>query len=163
MGLLGYSVVRIASPAFYAIGSNRTPVIVSAITVAANALLNVTLVRTMGYTGLALGTSIAALLNAGLLLYLLARKLDGLEGPRVADSLARIGIASAAMGLTAYWLEGVMRGALPGDALAMQVVRLGVVIGGAVGVLTLAASVLSIKEFDQGVDLVLRRFRRRPR
>ena len=53
VGLLGYSVVRIASPAFYAIGSNRTPVIVSIITVAVNAVLNMVLVRTMGYTGLA--------------------------------------------------------------------------------------------------------------
>jgi putative peptidoglycan lipid II flippase len=163
VGLLGYSVVRIASPAFYAIGSNRTPVIVSIITVAANALLNVVLVRTMGYTGLAIGTSIAALLNAGLLLFLLARQLDGLDGPRVADALARIGIASGVMGLTAYWLYGVISGALPGDALVLQLVKLGVAIGGAVGVLAASAFVLSIKEFNQGVDLVLRRFRRRPR
>ena len=81
----------------------------------------------------------------------------------MADSLARIGIASAAMGLTAYWLYGVMSGALPGDALVLQLVKLGVAIGGAVGVLSISASVLSIKEFNQGVDLVLRRFRRRPR
>ena len=80
--------VRIASPAFYALGSNRTPVIVSIVTVAANAVLNVMLVRTMGYTGLALGTSIAALLNAGLLLVLLRRHLEGSKDARVADSLA---------------------------------------------------------------------------
>jgi putative peptidoglycan lipid II flippase len=163
VGLIGYSVVRIASPAFYALDSNRTPVVVSMVTVAANAALNILLVRSMGYTGLALGTSLAALLNATLLLLFLRRHLGGLEGTRVADSLARVAIASAAMGITAGWLNTTMVAALPGDALVLQTVRLGVAIGGAVGVLALAAHVLSIKEFQQGMNLVLRRFRRRGR
>jgi hypothetical protein len=51
---------------------------------------------------------------------------------------------------------------LPGNALLAQIVRLGVAIGGAMGVLSVAAYVLSIKEFRQGVELVLRRFKRRP-
>ena len=40
IGLVGYSVVRIASPMFYALGRNRTPVIVSVVTVLVNAALN---------------------------------------------------------------------------------------------------------------------------
>jgi putative peptidoglycan lipid II flippase len=160
VGLLGYSVVRIASPAFYALDRNRTPVVVSVITVVANAVLNVILVRTMGYTGLALGTSIAALINAGLLLVLLRRHLEGIEDARIADSLGRIAVASIAMGLAAVWLYGQMSALLPGNALLPQIVRLAVAIAGAVAVLAFAAYILSIKEFQQGVDLVLRRFRR---
>ena len=64
VGLVGYSVVRIVSPVFYALGRNRVPVIVSVIAVLMNAALNIMLVRVMGYRGLALGTSIAALFNA---------------------------------------------------------------------------------------------------
>ena len=72
IGLVGYSVVRIASPIFYALGRNRTPVIVSVVTVLVNAALNYRArARVIGYRGLALGTSIAALFNAGLLLVLL--------------------------------------------------------------------------------------------
>ena len=48
IGLVGYSVVRIASPAFYALGQNRTPVIVSIVTVLVNAALNIALVRVLG-------------------------------------------------------------------------------------------------------------------
>jgi putative peptidoglycan lipid II flippase len=114
----------------------------------------------MGYTGLALGTSIAALINAGLLLVLLRRHLEGIEDARIADSLGRIAVASIAMGLAAVWLYGQMSELLPGNALVPQIVRLVVAIGGAVAVLAFAAYVLSIKEFQQGVDLVLRRFRR---
>jgi putative peptidoglycan lipid II flippase len=60
VGLLGYSIVRIASPAFYALGDSRTPVKISIAAVIANASLNLALVRVLGYRGLALGTSVAA-------------------------------------------------------------------------------------------------------
>ncbi len=85
LGLVGYSVVRIASPVFYALGENRTPVKVSVATVAVNAALNIVLVRFIGYRGLALGTSVAALFNAALLMFLLRRRLGGLDGRRVAE------------------------------------------------------------------------------
>jgi hypothetical protein len=67
------------------------------------------------------------------------------------------------MGLAAVWLYSLMLDLLPGSALVRQALRLGVSIGGAVGVLAFASSVLKIKEFQQGLDLVLRRLRRRPR
>ena len=55
LGLLGYSVVRIVSPAFYALGRSRTPVMISTGSVLVNVALNLALVRVMGYRGLALG------------------------------------------------------------------------------------------------------------
>ena len=74
-GLIGYSVVKIASPTFYSLRDSRTPVIVSVLTVAANLALNLALVRVIGYRGLALGTAIAAIFNASALLLLLRRSL----------------------------------------------------------------------------------------
>ncbi len=161
LGLLGYSVVRIASPAFYALEQNRIPVAVSIITVLVNAGLNMVLVRSMGYEGLALGTSVAALLNAGLLLVMLSRHLGGLEGRRVVDSLVRIVVAAVMMGLAAAGLNRVMLSLMPGHGLLVQILRLGVSIGGAVAVLGLAAHLLRIKEFGDGVALVTRRLGRR--
>ena len=105
LGLLGYSVVRIASPTFYAIGQNRTPVKVSVATVFVNAALNIGLVRLMGFRGLALGTSIAALFNATLLMILLRRQLKGIEAPRILAFLLRILVAAAAMGIAAAAVE----------------------------------------------------------
>jgi putative peptidoglycan lipid II flippase len=163
LGLLGYSVVRIASPTFYALGRNRTPVQVSVATVLFNAVLNYLLVTTIGYRGLALGTSIAALFNASLLLILLRRHLAGIEGGRIGGSLLKIGVASALMGVAAVaadlWLESI----LPGDALMRQVVRLGSAIAAALIVLAGAAHVLHIREFRQGVSMITRRFARRRR
>jgi putative peptidoglycan lipid II flippase len=163
IGLLAYSVVRIVSPVFYALGRNRTPVIVSMVTVLVNAGLNVVLVREMGYRGLALGTSIAALFNAVTLLILLRRHLGGLHEGQIVGSLARISLASVAMGFAAYAVSAVLETQLPGGSLALQIVRLAATIGISVVVLGVASWLLRIREFRDGVALVTRRVGRRPR
>jgi putative peptidoglycan lipid II flippase len=160
IGLVGYSVVRIASPTFYALGRNRTPVVVSICTVLVNATLNVILVRTIGYTGLALGTSLAALFNGATLLVLLRRHLGGLDGRRLAGSFARIVLASAAMGAAAVATDRWLGGVLPGDALLSQLLRVGATIAVALAVLAIGAHMLHVREFREGVALVTRRLRR---
>jgi putative peptidoglycan lipid II flippase len=159
LGLVGYSIVRIASPVFYALGQNRTPVMISVATVLTNALLNVALVRVMGYQGLALGTSIAALFNAALLMFFLRRRLDGIDGGRVAGSLLRIVMASAVMGAAAVGTNIVAGIWLPGTGLMVQIIRLAATIALAIGVLSVAAYLLRIREFHDGMALVTRRFR----
>jgi len=160
IGLVGYSVVRIASPVFYALGQNRTPVLVSVATVLVNAALNIALVRVMGYRGLALGTAVAALFNASLLMWLLHRRLDGIEGGRVAGALLRIAVASAVMGVAAVATEAAGARWLPGDGLLPQIVRLAAAIGVSLAVLAGAAHLLRIREFREGVEMVARRLRR---
>lgn len=160
LGLIGYSVVRIASPAFYALGQNRTPVKVSIATVLVNALLALVLVRTMGFGGLALGTSLAALFNAGSLLVLLGRRLGGLESRRIAGSLARITVAAAAMGIVAWATLGWLTAVWPDGDLVPQAARLFGAIGAALVALAAAAWMLRIREFNEGLSLVTRRLRR---
>jgi hypothetical protein len=46
-GLIGYSIVKIASPTFYSLGNSRTPVIVSVTSVTVNLVLNILLFRVM--------------------------------------------------------------------------------------------------------------------
>jgi putative peptidoglycan lipid II flippase len=162
VGLLGYSIVRIASPAFYALGDSRTPVKISIAAVIANAALNLALVRILGYRGLALGTSIAALFNAGALIWFLHRRLDGLDDRRVLSSFARIIVASLVMGLAAVAMDRALAASIPGDAFVPQAVRLLVTILSALMVLALAAHVLRIREFRDGLALIAKRAGREP-
>ena len=101
-GIVGYSVVKIAAPAFYSLKDARTPIVASLISVATNLVLNLALNAVMGFRGLALGTAIAAIVNAVLLLWLLGRRLEGVEGWRVGTAFVKILIASGAMGIAAY-------------------------------------------------------------
>lgn len=158
-GLLGYSAVKIASPTFYSLRDSRTPVIVSVASVVVNLALNLLLVRVMGFRGLALGTSIAAVLNAVVLLALLGRRLEGLDGRRVAASGVRIAIASAIMGAVVWYAAGWLDGALPGSGLGLRLTRVGLSIG--VGLVSIAvlARLLRIDEFDQALHRVLSRVR----
>ena len=159
VGLLGYSVVRIVSPTFYALGQNRTPVIVSTLSVAVNAMASLALVQVLGYRGLALGTSVASLFNATVLLVLLRRRIGGLEGRQLLGSIARIVVASAAMGVAAATTQTMMSGWFPGDAIRLQALRVGTSIAVAVCVLATGAWLLRIREFTRGVALVTRRLR----
>jgi putative peptidoglycan lipid II flippase len=160
LGLIGYSIVRIASPTFYALGQSRIPVIVSILTMGINAGLNVVLVRQMGADGLALGTSIAALFNAVTLFVLLRRRLGGMHEARLAGSLVRIAIASAAMGSAAYVTDRLLASMQPGAAVAIQIVHVAATIGIALVVLAAASWLLRIDEFSRGMALLSRRLRR---
>jgi putative peptidoglycan lipid II flippase len=160
-GLLGYSAVKIAAPTFYSLRDSRTPVLVSVGSVAANLVLNLILVRVMGFKGLALGTAIAAVLNATLLLFFLSRRLDGLDGKSVASSGARIVIASALMGVAVHFLSGLLASVLPGDDFAIRLIRVFTSIGAGVLTLVIFARLLRIDEFDLATSRVLARLGRR--
>jgi putative peptidoglycan lipid II flippase len=158
-GLVGYSIVRIVSPVFYAIGSNRTPVIVSVMTVLLNALLSVVLVRdtTLRYRGLPLATSIAALFNCAVLMLLLRQRLRGVEGGRLLSAVARISLASLAMGATAFATDRALSGVLPDGPLLAAVTRLALSIAAALAVLAGSAYLLRIREFDLAIAAFTRR------
>ena len=163
VGLVGYSVVRITSPVFYALQQNRTPVIVSMATVAVNAGLNIWLVDFMGYRGLALGTSIAALFNATVLMVLLRRSLGGIEGGRMFNAFVRVIAASAIMGIVTLAVAAALERMVGGTGLLPQILRLTMTIAVSLAVFAGAAHALHIREFREGAALIARRFRRTSR
>jgi putative peptidoglycan lipid II flippase len=157
VGLLGYSIVRIASPTFYALGDSRTPVQISVAAVLVNAVLNIVFARLFGYRGLALGTSIAALFNAAGLLWLLRRRLDGLDDRRILSSFSRIAVASVLMGTAALLTERMLSQWIGGDAFLRQASRLALTIVFSLVVLAAAAHLLRIREFREAIAVVLKR------
>lgn len=160
IGLVGYSVVRIVAPTFYALRRSRIPVAVSMVSVVVNVVLNLMLVRVMSYQGLALGTSITAIVNAGAQLYLLRREIGGVEGDRIAATFGRVLAASIVMGAAVWGVERGLRELLPGDGLLAQTVRLGATIAAGLATLAAASHVCGVREFHEARQLVLGRVRR---
>jgi putative peptidoglycan lipid II flippase len=155
-GLVGYSAVKLISPAFYALGSSRIPVIASAASVVVNVAINLVLVRTLGHRGLALGTAIAALCNGAILFVLLRARLRGLEGGRIFTAMWKILLASTVMAAAAYETERWLHVPLPGDAVIVQAARVfGAIVSGLV-VLALCAQLLRIREFTESLRAVVR-------
>ncbi len=153
-GLVGYSAVKLMSRAFYALGNSRIPMLASAVSVTANVVFSLLVIRVLGHRGLALGTALAALTNAGMLLFFLRDRLAGLEGTRVLMTLTKISAASLLMALAAHTAERLLHIPFPGSHVSTQGVRVFGAI--AVGVIVLAASaqLLRIEEFTENVRLL---------
>jgi putative peptidoglycan lipid II flippase len=162
VGLTGYSVIKVATPTFYALGDSRTPVIVSTTTVLSNAALNLLLVRQLGYRGLAIGTSVAALANAGLLLWLLRRRLEGIEGSRLLSVATRQLLAGVVMAIVAWIVQRELVYVWPGTGLAAQLARVGLSIASGLVTVIFVSRLLGVRELTETIGAVARRVRRGP-
>jgi putative peptidoglycan lipid II flippase len=153
-GLIGYSTARIVAPVFYALRQSRTPVAVSIFTIAANIVLSLALVRTIGFRGLALSTSLAALANGALLMLLLRRHLDGIGGARLAVAFAKITLASLAMAAVVTVVRHGAEAVVAPSNVATESVRLALEIASGLAALAAFAKILAIAEFGEAMMLV---------
>jgi putative peptidoglycan lipid II flippase len=163
VGLVGYSIVRIVSPAFYALRRSRIPVGASIVSVVANVALAFMLVRVMSFEGLALATSLAAIVNASIQLVLLRRELGSIQAGLIALTFVKTTVAALVMGAAAWYTEWWLRTAWPGETIGLQALRVFGAIGVALAVLSACAWLLRLREFEEARGMVLRRFRRVPR
>jgi putative peptidoglycan lipid II flippase len=108
LGLAGQAATALLVRVFYALQDVMTPLRISLIVIAVNLATNVVLVRLLQQGGLALGTSIAATLNAVLLGRALRGRLHGLEGRAILRTMGRAvaGVVpmAAIVALTIYLL-----------------------------------------------------------
>jgi putative peptidoglycan lipid II flippase len=106
VGLLGFVLIKVLASGFFARQDTRTPVKIAVIAMTVNMVLNLALIVPLAHAGLALATSIAALLNAALL-YRGLRKQE-VYTPQ-AGWLAlfiRISLAAVAMIAILWWGSG---------------------------------------------------------
>jgi putative peptidoglycan lipid II flippase len=109
LGLTAFMLIKVLAPGFFARQDTRTPVRIGVIAMVSNSLMNVALVIPFhyywkeGHVGLALATSLAAFINAGLLFRTLKRegvyRASGSWGWFVPRAL----IANAAMVMMLLW------------------------------------------------------------
>ncbi len=84
LGLSCVAMVRVLAPAFYALKDTRTPVITAFAAFFVNFVFSLLLMQYMLHAGLALASSISALCNMLLLMYLLRKRIGGFGGRRIA-------------------------------------------------------------------------------
>lgn len=156
-GIVGYAAVRLTAPVFYAFGNSLTPALVGVLTVGLNVGLNLVLVRVLGYPGLALGTTIAAWANAGVLLGLLHRRLGGLESRRLVGSFARSCLAAGVMGAAVGAVDGLAAGVAADAGFVTAAAILGGEIALGLVVLAVAGRLLGVAELGEVREQILGR------
>jgi putative peptidoglycan lipid II flippase len=158
LGLYAYSGVKVFAPAFYALDEARTPVAGSVLGMVSNVALNVTLFPVLGFRGVALGTSLAAIANFAVLALAWRARHGGLGGTGVVPQLGKVLVASAVLGVVAWaTFRGLDRLLSPGGGIRRQLaVGLAPIVAGGLAYLG-AARALRIAELDELLAAIRRR------
>ncbi|MSR77911.1 MAG: murein biosynthesis integral membrane protein MurJ [Candidatus Omnitrophica bacterium] len=128
IGLFAYAGQKIILAGFYASQDTRTPVKIGLLDVLINFTLNITLMQFMRESGLALATSIAAIIEFFLLIHFYEKKIDPFPHQEVWKSFGRITLASLVMGVVCAVLYSVLGMIWPSLHLRDQLLRTGVTI-----------------------------------
>ena len=104
IGLAGYAALKVLTPAFYALGDARMPMIVSLGSIGINYAAAYTMIRVekIGHAGLAMSTSLVALFGFVVLFAILRARIGGVYGRELARGVGKVLVASAVMG-AAVW------------------------------------------------------------
>ena len=143
VGLWAFGGVRIIVAAFYSLQDTKTPAISAAIAVGANLVFSLLLMSYLGAAGLALATALAAMVNGGILIVVLNRRLGGVEWGSVGRSLFRSMLACLPLVAACVWGAGTEVWSRPDEWVAKTVVlfvAIGLSVGGYLGVHVLLKS-----------------------
>ncbi|WP_417392840.1 murein biosynthesis integral membrane protein MurJ [Gimesia sp.] len=102
VGVVAFMAVLILNRGFYAVGDTRTPVRIGVVIVICNLLLNLALIWWMKGKGLALATSLAAMIQSALSLWLIREKTGALDLRKLASTTLRAGFATLVMSVLIY-------------------------------------------------------------
>ena len=161
IGLCAYSMLKILSPAFYAIDKRRTPMVVSFISIGLNVLVNWLLAFhwKLGIRGLALGTGCVAVANF-LMLYFLMRREAALGARDLSVTLGKLVVASGALAAVCWAAQTWVLGGWMRWSIALKIGALFGTIGVAGVAYFLVALALRIEELDEVTAMVKRKLMR---
>ncbi|HEX2226986.1 MAG TPA: murein biosynthesis integral membrane protein MurJ [Candidatus Binatia bacterium] len=159
IGLSGYAAVKVLSPAFYAFGDARTPMLISLGSIAVNYIMNSLLVVHFGHVGLAVSTSSVAVVNFLLLGFFMRRKLGRIGGRELGANALRIAVASVPLALVA-WAVNELVPLMPLAGFALALTRVASAITLAATTFYLACRWLGVEEVNEAASAIGGRFRR---
>jgi putative peptidoglycan lipid II flippase len=125
IGLPAFAGTRIVVGAFYAIKDTKTPVKVAVLAMVVNIILNLSLMFPLGHGGLALATSLSALLNLSLLIFIINKRLEGIEWISVFQSVKKVVLATLPIVLIGWYVSGAPVWGLAGEWFSKGIWLLG--------------------------------------
>ena len=152
IGLWAFSAVRIVVSTFYALQDTKTPVRMAVISVCANIILGIVLMGPLGHGGLALATSLASILNLGLLVRALRSKLGMLGLKMIMTSVYKTIICSIFMG-AAVWAAALF--IIPSEGGSLMDLFFGLVVSISIGLVLYGSFSLLLKSWKAGKVLAI--------
>jgi putative peptidoglycan lipid II flippase len=103
IGLFAYASVKVLAPVYYALSLSKIPMFSSIMAVCANLIVSFSTYKWIGYKGLALGTSTAALSNFTFLMIVFYKKIGSLSQYKIFMSFMKIFLASLLMAVSLFF------------------------------------------------------------
>lgn len=160
IGMIGFGLRDILSKVFYSIKDTKTPMINGIIAMILNVILNFILVRVMGYAGLALATSLSAIICTIFLFMSLHKKIGYFGQDRILKTTFKSMISTIIMGLVTlklyeFLFDNIGRGSIETIVSLVCSVIIGVIIYG------LLIFLLKVEEVNLIIDIVKKRLKQR--
>jgi putative peptidoglycan lipid II flippase len=161
IGLVSYAVLKVLTPAFYAIGKRNTPMVVSFLAIGANLFLNwlFTFRLRWGHRGLAFSTSLVATINFLLLYALMRRHIRRLETRQMLIGLGKMCVAGALLALVCWGANYWWLDAWADLRFFQKLIALFIAIACGAAAFFGAAFLLRVSEVQDIIDLVMHRLR----
>ncbi len=115
IGLPAFAGIRIVVAVFYSLKDTKTPVKVAVLAMVVNIILNLALMFPLGHGGLALATSLSALLNLTLLVLIINKRLQGIDWGSVLYSVGKVTLATVPIVLIGWYVNHAPIWSLPGE------------------------------------------------
>ncbi|AUN15205.1 murein biosynthesis integral membrane protein MurJ [Paraclostridium sordellii] len=153
VGMVGVGLRDILGKVFYSLKDTKTPMINGIIAVILNIVLNIALVKVMGHGGLALATSLSAIICILLLFGSLKKKIGYYGQDKIKSTFLKSLISSLIMGAVTYFIYKFLSGML-GLGFIQEAISLGVSV--AIGAIVYAILVVALKveEIDMLIDMI---------
>jgi len=173
IGLTGYAAIKILSPAFYALNDAKTPMIIAISSIAVNFIGSYILREWLshygvtpetphgyGHVGVALATSIVALVNFFALALLMRRRIKRLNGREIFFSFLKIAAASAVLSAVCYFSYHLIFNLFGIGSFSLKLIEafVPIILGGIAFVV--AAKLLRVAELEQAFGMIRRKLAR---
>ncbi|WP_394862106.1 murein biosynthesis integral membrane protein MurJ [Paraclostridium bifermentans] len=159
VGMVGFGLRDILGKVFYSLKDTKTPMINGIIAVVLNIVLNIALVKVMGHGGLALATSLSAIICIILLFISLKKKIGYYGQDKIISTFIKTVVASLVMGVVTYFVYKFLFGIL-GLGFIQEAISLGVsiAIGGAIYLALII--VFKVEEVNMAIDMIKKKLKR---
>jgi putative peptidoglycan lipid II flippase len=154
IGLWAFAGLRVFVSAFYSLQDTKTPVKVAVVAMIANIVFSLALMGPLKHGGLALALSLASTLQLFMLIYLLQKRLGGIEGRAVIHSMARSLISSLIMSICIYFLTFKLFSSILEQNTFNLALEIMIIICAGLVIYGLSAYVLGSKELSSLTELV---------
>ncbi|MCH1967140.1 murein biosynthesis integral membrane protein MurJ [Paraclostridium sordellii] len=159
VGMVGVGLRDILGKVFYSLKDTKTPMINGIIAVILNIVLNIALVKIMGHGGLALATSLSAILCILLLFASLKKKIGYYGQDKIKSTFFKSLISSLIMGVVTYFVYKFLSGIL-GLGFIQEAISLGVSVGIGVIVYSILVIFFKVEEIGMFIDIIKKKIGR---